>query len=256
MNHRNTNNIVFLLGGHDLEMIEIRRILADSKIHYEDRNLTWNTARLSAYKDIWFSLPNLIYFGVELQEDCPLPQNYTRIDHHNDYNDRPAAIIQVANLLGVEPDRRLKLVAANDAGYIPAMQAMGATDAEITDIRRQDRAAQGVSEEDERLAEKSIAENLTDYGDLLTVRSLTFRFSPICDRLFPYRRLFIYTDAEWVFYGDGKKDLVTLLAEDVTKGRIYHGGGDAGYIGSVRDAYNKQQIIEFMHYILRHYGSL
>ena len=45
--------------------------------------------------------------------------------------DAPAAPLQVADVLGVTPDRHMQLVAANDAGYIPAMQALNADKDEI-----------------------------------------------------------------------------------------------------------------------------
>lgn len=246
----------FLLGGHDLEMLEIRHLLENHHIRFEDKGLGWSNARLSAYANIIASEPDADFYGIELQEDYPLPQYYTRIDHHNDYNHHPAAILQVAQLLGVEPDWHLQLVAANDAGYIPAMQALGATDNEIADIRRQDRAAQGVTEEDERLAEKSIAENLTVCGDLVVVKSLTSRFSPICDRLFPYRNLLLYTDDEWTFYGEGKTELVKTFSEAIANKRVYHGGGNHGYIGAARRVFTTQQILEHVITIQQQYEHI
>lgn len=253
MDHKDTQNMIFLLGGHDLEMLVVRCLLDSNHIHFEDAELNWSNACLSAYANILDSMPEADFYGLELQEDYPLPKNYYRIDHHNDYNDRPASILQLASFLGIEPDHYLLLVAANDAGYIPAMQALGATDAEIADIRRQDRAAQGVTDNDEMLAEKSIAENLTTLGDLLIVRSLTSHFSPICDRLFPYQRLLIYTDNEWVFYGDGKAQLVSELSCDIASKRVYHGGGDNGYIGATKNTFTKQQILGFVNKIKMRY---
>lgn len=247
---------IFLLGGYDLEMLEIRRLLISYGDRHFDANLNWSNAHISAYAPIIAEKPDSNYFGIELKEDYPLPKHYTRIDHHNDYNNRPAAILQVAEILGITPDRHLKLVAANDAGYIPAMQALGATDNEIADIRRQDRAAQGVTEKDERLAEKSIAENLTRCGDLVVVHALGSRFSPICDRLFPYRSLLIYTDDEWTFYGEGKTELVRTFSEAIAQKRVYHGGGDHGYIGAARRAFTTQQILEHINTIQQQYERI
>lgn len=246
----------FLLGGHDLEMLEIRHLLDTYGEHYADATLNWSNARLSAYADVVSAEPEADFYGIELQEDYPLPLHYTRIDHHNDYNDHPAAILQVARLLGIQPDRHLQLVAANDAGYIPAMQKFGATDAEIADIRRRDRAAQGVTEDDERMADKSIAEHLTTCGDLLIVKSLISQFSPICDRLFPYRQLLIHTDDEWVYYGEGKDELVKMLAEDIANKKVYHGGGDNGYIGAAKGAFSPLQIVDFVNTIHRRYEQI
>ena len=252
---------IFLLGGHDLEMLEIKRLLECEgyKLGKEcfDAGLRWDNADLQAYKKVFGQHPDGEFVGVELRDaDGLAPKDYTLIDHHNDYSGRPAAILQVATLLGIEPDRRLQLVAANDAGYIPAMQALGATDAEIADIRCQDRAAQGVTEEDERLAEKSIVDNLTAYGDLLIVRSQTSRFSPICDRLYPYHRLLIYTDEEWIYYGEGKDELVKMLAEDIASKKVYHGGGASGYIGAAKGVFPPQQIVDFVNTIHQRYEQI
>lgn len=247
---------VFLLGGHDLEMLEIRRMLNSHSLAFEDRNLNWSSARLSAYSGFINAHPDSFYYGIELMEDCRVPVNYVRIDHHNDFSNRPASILQVATLLNVVPDRYLQLVAANDAGYIPAMLEMGATEEEIMRIRRRDRAAQGVTEEDELLAEESIEEGLTQINGILFVHSFTSRFSAICDRLYPYCRLLIYTDREWVYYGEGKAHLVELLAADLAAGRVFHGGGEKGYIGAAKDAFPKEQIECFVNHIKQEHEHL
>ena len=248
------NKRIFLLGGHDLEMLKIKRVLMSHGEHFVDANLDWSSARLSVYMSVIAEEPNSEYYGIELQEDMQLPKYYHRIDHHNDYNQHPAAILQVAELLGITPDRNIRLVAANDAGYIPAMEAMGATKTEIDAIRKQDRAAQGITEEDEQLAELSISEHIARYDGLIIVHAQTSKFSPICDRLFPYQRLLIYTDAEWTYYGEGKSELVSMLMDDINTKKVYHGGGDNGYIGSVRGAYTPQQILEFQTLITQRYG--
>ncbi len=246
----------FLLGGHDLEMFEIRRMLNSSSLAFEDRNLNWSNARLSAYIDVIAAYPNRDFYGIELQEDCRGPVHYVRIDHHNDFSHRPASVLQVADLLGVIPDRYLQLVAANDAGYIPAMLEMGATDNEVREIRRKDRSAQGVTEEDELLAEKSIAKGLTEMNGSLIVHSFTSCFSAICDRLYPYHRLLIYTDREWTYYGEGKARLVELFTAKIETGRVYHGGGNSGFIGAAKDAFSKEQIEVFVKYIKREYEHI
>ena len=244
---------IFLLGGHDLEMLEIKRLLILYGERFADANLDWSSACLSAYSSIITEEPYSDYYGVELQEDRPLPNHYTRIDHHNGYNNHPASILQVTHLLGIEPNRHLQLVAANDVGYIPAMQELKASEEEIAEIRKQDRAAQGVSEEDERLAELSILEHLTKYEGLFIVYAQTSKFSPICDRLFPYQRLLIYTDDEWTYYGEDKSELVSMMADDINNNKVYHGGGNNGYIGAARGAFTPQQILDFVTLIKQRY---
>ena len=245
---------VFLLGGYDLEMITLKQMLEGMEdVVVLDKLLRWEKARLSAYRDELQQYADCDIYGVELQENCEKPASYHRIDHHNDWAGRPSALEQVASIFNVTLSRDQQLIAANDRGYIPAMQALGATDSEIADIRQRDRAAQGVSREDEMLAERSVANGMSHHGCLTVVRSLTSRFSPICDRLFPYRNLLIFTDAEWMFYGEGTARLTRRLANEIGKKKVFHGGGDNGYIGAVQHAYSKDEINQFVKQIIEEY---
>lgn len=74
------------------------------------------------------------------------------------------------------------------------MIALHASDVEISEIRQKDRACQGVTALDETLAEKAISENLERVNDLIVVKALSSRFAPICDRLYPYSKLLVYTE--------------------------------------------------------------
>lgn len=251
------NPVIFLLGGHDLEMSTIKQLLdGEENCVVYDRNLRWDNAYLSAYKaELCLSSPLDIY-GIELKEDIPVPRCYHRIDHHNDWADKPSSLEQVAVVLNIQLTRRQQLVSANDKGYIPAMKALGATNEEIADIRRQDRAAQGVTDADEALAELSIAKNLSRINETFIVKSLTPHFSAICDRLYPYRRLLVYTDEEWVFYGDGKEALVAEMADGVRAGCVYCGGGKYGYIGAIKGAFPREDIKDFVEMIKLRYEQI
>lgn len=246
---------LFLAGGYDLEMLTIIQMLEErDDCVVADHHLRWDNAQLSVYSKelIEFADADTVY-GIELQEDIPAPPNYHRIDHHNDYVGRLSALEQVATILGVSLNRFQQLVAANDKGYIPAMIALSATKEEIDDIRRKDRAAQGITEADEMLAKQSIAENLLEKGDLLVVRSLTPHFAAVCDGLFPYRSLLVYSDSEWSFYGVGTNNLVQLFAEEIRSKKMYYGGGKDGYIGVVKHAYTAQEIKSCVEQIIRQY---
>ncbi len=246
----------FLLGGHDLEMLTIKQILERREdCVVLDKHLRWDNAFLSAYQDDIKDNDGTIY-GIELREDIPVKSNYHRIDHHNDKEDLPSALEQVAEILDVELNRLQLLIAANDKGYIPAMTALSATKEEIAEIRLADRTAQGIGEKEERLAEESIAKGLSHHGQLTVVKSQTPHFSPICDRLFPYKNLLIYTDSEWTFYGDGKKELETLFADEIKINKIYHGGGENGFIGAVKGCYSPRAIISFVRKIEKHYEHI
>ena len=238
---------VFLLGGYDLEMQTIKQMLEgrDDCVFF-DRHLNWGNATLSAYGDEIKNHPDSPVYGIELKEDIPCPKNYHSIDHHNSKEDNASSLEQVADILGIKLTRRQMLVAANDKGYIPAMMEMGATKEEIADIRLQDRKAQGISDADEHLAEESIEKFLATYGELYVVKSLTPHFAPICDRLYPYHELLVYTDEEWVYYGKRKPYLVEKLQNEIQHGRIYHGGDDQGYIGTVKGAFTIKDINNFV----------
>lgn len=197
---------LFLLGGHDLEMNAIIQLLEEHHLIYKDRSLQWNNAYLSQYEqDLSLFKDNSSYkiYGIELQEDIVPPSNYVRIDHHNQYTKLPSALEQIAELLHHPLNRWQQLIAINDKAYIPGLQQAGASQEEILRIRFEDRKAQGVSINDELLAEKAIRENKEETENLIVVRAYSDRFSPICDRLYPFKQLLIYTDKELVYYGKG-----------------------------------------------------
>lgn len=234
----NPNRYVFLLGGHDLEMEEIANILIANKIIYHDRGLEWG-AKLSAYADLFDDTTHFV--GVELTEDIPPPRHYTRIDHHNELGHLPSSIEQVAALLELELTREQQLIAANDRGYIPAMEQMGASRQEIEEIRRRDRKAQGVSEEDERLAEIAISNNLEKRGELTLVEALNQHFSPIADRLYPYGKLLVSYQDHFVYYGPGVDIIVKNFKYLIIDNKAFHGGGDTGFFGIPKETYGKEE---------------
>lgn len=248
---------IFLLGGNDLEMTTIKNLLVNAGEQFESHDLRWDNAKLSSYEKTlegYGNSPDYQIYGVELNEDIPHPDNYVRIDHHNDFANKPSSLEQVATLLGLEMDRHMQLVAANDARYIPGMIKLGASREEIDDIRRADRAAQGVSEgDDERLAEESLKSCKGDASNLYVVKSLTSKFSTICDRMYPYRRLLIYNDEVAEFYGEGVDGLISLFKSELDANKMYHGGGDSGYLGTVSGAYSKEEIEGIVDKIRTHF---
>ena len=248
---------IFLLGGNDLEMTTIKNLLVNAGEQFETHDLRWDNAKLSSYEktlEEYGNSPDYQIYGVELNEDIPHPDNYVRIDHHNDFANKPSSLEQVATLLGLEMDRLMQLVAANDSRYIPGMIKLGASREEIDDIRRADRAAQGVSEgDDERLAEESLKSCKGDASNLYVVESLTSKFSTICDRMYPYRRLLIYNDDVAEFYGEGVNDLTSLFKSELDAKKMYHGGGDSGYLGTISGAYSKEEIAGIVDKIRTHF---
>jgi hypothetical protein len=219
---------IFLIGGMDLEMATIIGILDLHGLQYVNKKLSWG-ATLSAY-EAYFNDENT-FVGIELTEDIKPPKHYVCIDHHNEKSHKPSSLQQIAVLLELTLNRDQLLICANDAGYIPAMEAMGASKEEIAAIRMEDRKQQGVTEEDERLAEVSIRENMIIQDELIVIKSLTSRFSAITDRLYPYRNLLIYTDDSLTYYGAHIKELVRSFSHLIKEGKAYNGGGDDGFFG-------------------------
>ena len=248
------NSYYFLLGGYDLEMVEIRKLLEANAMPFADLHLTWG-AKWSDYTAVieqyhrqtdWQNRPLV---GIELSG--PRPDFAMLIDHHNELSHRPASIVQVAELLGVSLNRFQRLVAANDTGYIPAMRDMGATDEEIQEIRRLDRQAQGVTSEMEQQAEKDIRLINIENGVTVVYTDLT-KFSPIADRL-SVPRLLIYSSSQLTYYGEGAAKLGTLFAEDVAAGRMYFGGGENGYFGIGTGHYSPEAIQQFVYQICTYF---
>ena len=239
---------VFLIGGHDLEMQEIIKILEECNCKYIDEGLKWG-ANLSSYKKYFKNkeFNEKIFVGLELLKDCELPKNYIEINHHDKKRKLPSSIKQVACLLSIKLNRKQLLISANDGGYIQCLIEQKATDEEIIEIRSEDRKAQGVTKEDELKANESI-KNYSEFKDnFLTIQSLTDRFSAVSDALYidedakkinkenfeKYKRLIIYNDNSLNYYGDS----IPILEKEIIPNEhlyVYSGGQDSqGYFGIV-----------------------
>jgi len=238
-------NLVFLLGGHDLEMLEIRRLLeALAPGRFHDAGLRWG-AKASAYRR---EIDECLAAGgtpvlVELEDDLGIdPSRKIVVDHHGRAAgiDAPTSLEQVHSLLGLAPEtltRRQRLVAANDRGHIPSLREAGATDAEIVAIRAEDRAAQGVTETEEAEAALAVRDAETRCGGRLTVvRCSHSRVAAVTDRLDPAlggpgcRNLLVLSPDEVNFSGNG--GIVLALGE--TLAGSWWGGAlpERGYWGT------------------------
>jgi hypothetical protein len=159
----------------------------------------------------------------------------------------PPSIEQVAAILGITLSREQQLVAANDKGFIPAMLDMGATDEEIARIRKLDRQSQGVTANDEELAEQSINNHLSRDGVITIVKSLTPKFSPITDRLFGKAdKLVVYNNQKLVYYGQGAAKLNSHFLHLAEEGATYYGGGENGYWGIKEGVLSVTEITEHL----------
>ncbi|ETX03376.1 MAG: hypothetical protein ETSY2_33635 [Candidatus Entotheonella gemina] len=218
--------LYFFLGGYDLEMLTIRDLLREYNPEcVYDNQLSWGASTSAYQAEIASALTHhMTPVLVELPDDLDLdPSRIIVVDHHGERagKDRPSSLHQVFDLLDLPPERWTRwfdLVAANDSGYIPAMLALGAAPAEIAEVRAADRAAQGISEEQERQGANAAAQAtvLAD-GKLTLVHLEHNRTATVTDRLQPelggpgYDNLLVLSPDETNFYGTG--DLIAQLDE-------------------------------------------
>ena len=195
---------VFFLGGADAEMVRVAEVLASTGAEVVDKKLGWG-ANVSSYaSEITKAVaegktPVLLELG-----------GIVLVDHHGERAGEPASILQVLNLLGIQPTRWDLLIAANDSGFIPAMLAIGATSEEVAKVRLADRNAQGITPEMEVEAERAISEAKTS-GRLTVVHMAHSKCATVTDRLHKgagglgYDQLLVVSgDGEKNFFGDGK----------------------------------------------------
>ncbi len=208
----------FFLGGHDLEMREIRALL-DRRLpgRVEDAGLAWG-ARASAYEP---AIAAALARGetpvlVELEDDLPPTFDRARlvvVDHHGaraGYN-APTSLEQVFALLGLTRaawTRRMALVAANDRAHLAGLRAAGATAEEMRAIRAADRAAQGVTSDDEVEALRAIAAR-QEHAGFTEVSTRSTTSSAVADLMQPelggpgYRALLVRMPCKLAAYAEG-----------------------------------------------------
>lgn len=224
-NLNNSNNMVVFLGGKDAEMVEIAAACREAGVAVVDKHLGWGAAA-SAYQE---EIAQAVSEGkqpvlVELCLDIEVPSSAIVVDHHNENVGKPASILQVLDLLGQQPSRRQQLIAANDCGYIPGMLALGATPEEVAAVRLADRAAQGITPEQETEAERAIAAAYVVNG-VTIVKMAHSKTATVCDRLFSQdkeqRLLILSGDGESNFFGNG--ELCRLLQGEDTGAKTAEG---------------------------------
>ncbi len=214
----NSNNKVVFAGGYDGEMVEIINACREAGVEVVDNHLGWGAAASAYAKEIaQAASEGKAPVLVELTLDIEVPSTSIIVDHHNENAGKPASLLQVLDLLGVEPSREQLLIAANDCGYIPGMLALGATSKEVAKVRYADRAAQGITPEQEAEAERAIAA-AEQVNGVTIVRMAHSKTATVCDRLFnpekEQRLLILSEDGESNFFGNG--ELCQLLQGEKT----------------------------------------
>lgn len=217
---------IFLLGGCDLEMCAIKRLLKKYNKIFYDKNLKWG-AKLSAYKDIIEKHKNDKIYAIELEND--INANVIEIDHHNKNSSNPSSIEQIAEILGHKLSRFEKAVDINDSKYIDGLIENDFNLSDIKRIRRLDRKCQGVKKYEEKAAKKI---NL----DSRIIEFNYEHFSPLNDRIYfekRWRNYIIFNDKLTMFYGFDVEELKKFLKENGIESCFY-GGGKRGFLGVER----------------------
>jgi hypothetical protein len=129
----------------------VRSVLGEGRLF--DKRLAWG-ARICAYaREIADATARgLTPVLVELTGDDDVPPGAIEVDHHGARAGEPCSLAQVFSLLRLPASRWTRehaLVAANDVGHLAGLRAMRASEDEIRRIRAEDRAAQGVTPQEE-----------------------------------------------------------------------------------------------------------
>jgi len=235
---------VYFLGGHDAEMLEIRNMLEASNVPYFDKQLKWG-AQLSKYQQELDQLePNQRPVFVELKLDCAYPEHAVIIDHHGERagKNQLTAIAQTAKRLRTSLNRHQQLISINDRAHIRGMKAFGASHSEIETIRALDRKAQGVTDDDEKKALKTIQENIRILcPDVAIVKSLCERTSCVVDRIHDrFKHLFVFSpDGNAHYFGPGEivfalRDMVHFAQKNDPALEVWYGGDlpEIGFLGT------------------------
>jgi len=175
----------FFLGGRDAEMVRIAEVLTEVGVSFLDAALGWG-AKASAYGTPQISETAANGFTpviVELEVDCDLPEGTVVVDHHGDRSSEPASLLQVLTLIGREPSRWDVVVAANDSGWFPGLQAVSATPEEMSAVRAADRAAQGITTEQEQEIDRALAAPVEMLANIRIVRMEHSKTGGVGDRL-------------------------------------------------------------------------
>lgn len=247
---------------NDLEAKSIIKMLERNGENYLITGQTWGASWEGLEPETKIKIENAKkigkkVYGVELQGN---EEGVINIDHHtygeDDRNNEKASIEQVAEILGVELTLDEKFIAANDKGFIPAMEKLGEElgiskeDLQeiISNIRMRDRFYQGISIEQEAEAEEAIKAlgEIDGKQEYILVDNLPHsKTSTITDRLYgKYENLLITsTDGETNFYGT--TEIIKVLNEKFPGG--WSGGQldkGNGFWGGYADQEAIKQVVE------------
>lgn len=176
---------MFFLGGKDLEMITIRKLLRRLRLPSVDKGLGWG-AKASEYRSLigQVARQGFVPVLIELEVDFDLPPGTVVIDHHGANAHRRASIIQVLDLLNVPPTRWQQFVAANDSGSFWGLRMETRNARMIRKVLAADRRAQGITRVEEAQAVEALAAKEPErVGEIRVVRLPHARKATVTDVL-------------------------------------------------------------------------
>ena len=210
---------VFIVPNNDLEASEIIKMLESAQESVLVTGQTWGASWEGLEEEIKAQMEQALaegveVYGVELKGNVAGTHN---IDHHvygeDDRSNPEASIEQIAKILGIELSLDQRFVAANDKGFIPAMeklaQELGISEegakAIIANIRMRDRKMQGITVEQEAQAEEVVSKlgEISEKLKYIYVELPHSKTATVTDRLYgKYENLLIVSaDGETNFFG-------------------------------------------------------
>lgn len=236
---------VYFLGGNDLEMMEIRKLLQRVNAKIVDKNLSWG-AKISDYlEEINQLKAGEVAVFVELEQDIKPTIEYEIIDHHGEYSHFPTALEQIASKFNIALDRFQTLVCINDKYHINGLKKAGISSQEIETIRQMDRMAQGVTEEDELLGVEAIKTCKT-INKIPIYFSKTNNFSVITDRV-NHQNYVIYSESAVCVYTVKSKRTLEIFKEFIKAKQAYYGGLNKMYFCLKEGVLNSHELKLFAH---------
>lgn len=231
---------VYFLGGYDLEMFEIRKILESKNAKLIDNQLKWGAKTSDYALQIEGLGEDEVPVFIELELDYKPSRSYEIIDHHGDYAHRASSIEQIAQRFEVKLDRFQTLVGVNDKSHIRGLKKYGASTNEIQIIRQLDRQKQGVTEEDEELAKRAIL-NVKKINKIPVIETLSSHFSPITDRV-SYEDFIIYSKTKLCLYTYKIKTAKAVFAPYLQNNSAYYGGDNQMFYCLKEGALSSEEI--------------
>jgi hypothetical protein len=250
----NNKNRVWVIPANDLESMRIGEIL---KLHNEAFYTTtqkWGASWCNIEEEIRDTLTAVprgtVVYGIELIGVANIPGcTVVNIDHHryngDDRSNPKSSLEQVIDIVGCEITVWDRAVAANDVGYIPAIQELcetlnmpaAATAALVDTVRRKDREAQGVTSKEEQLAAEDM-EHIVPDSTMVVGCSLN-KCSPYTDHLFGQYETLVLISREGEVNVFAPAEIINSLIELDIPNSWSGGGSDSGFWGCGCTEYNR-----------------